>query len=445
MPSQNFIQKFHITKADIPLKIKEINNDFYVVVRGVDSNKYVGEILRLNSKGELIDYRIIIEDEDLIFNQIFPLANGNLLVIGQQPDNFLFCEMDTALNILSTHKKNLYQTENEIYDWSIPEMDKDSNLIFTGVHHFGNSPGYPWELLLYKLNLDCDSLNLKTFSITTSTHNIIYSNSLVIDPYTQNYFVFFNNLVTNNLACRIDTNFTLDTIYNFSDQSGLKYLNLETYATFLQNNSFVASLSLDYHNSFKHTLIMFDTNFNEKKRLDIDMYQNQSTHNISFSIANKAGYIYTIDKFAITKLDTNLNIIGVYEIENPNKEFREIITTKDTSALIIGYQIYSNYNEIFVLKTDSINNVAKMFETKSKINDRNFIISPNPASNFIEIISNNTVNNAKFYLFDSNGRTVLEQDIKDYANISVQNLPEGIYMYRIISDNLEAGKIIITH
>jgi hypothetical protein len=70
------------------------------------------------------------------------------------------------------------------------------------------------------------------------------------------------------------------------------------------------------------------------------------------------------------------------------------------------------------------------------------MIFPNPASDFIKI--NLGSESGNFELFDLQGRHVLSQELTDKTPVSIENLNNGVYFYRInSSDGLFIGKLII--
>jgi hypothetical protein len=75
------------------------------------------------------------------------------------------------------------------------------------------------------------------------------------------------------------------------------------------------------------------------------------------------------------------------------------------------------------------------------------IISPNPFSNSTNIIINNTslINNAELRIYNILGSEVLFTTItKQTTTIGTNDLPAGIYFYRIISNNetLQSGRLV---
>jgi AAA+ ATPase superfamily predicted ATPase len=64
-------------------------------------------------------------------------------------------------------------------------------------------------------------------------------------------------------------------------------------------------------------------------------------------------------------------------------------------------------------------------------NENFFITYPNPSSDYLTIVTANSLNNS-FYLFDYMGKEVLQGRIKDNStNLNISNLFSGIYTLKI--------------
>ncbi len=71
-------------------------------------------------------------------------------------------------------------------------------------------------------------------------------------------------------------------------------------------------------------------------------------------------------------------------------------------------------------------------------------VFPNPASEIISINVRDGSQQLTFSLIDLQGRIVLQREIRNSTNISITNLPKGVYLYKIIDkfDALQSGKLI---
>jgi len=97
----------------------------------------------------------------------------------------------------------------------------------------------------------------------------------------------------------------------------------------------------------------------------------------------------------------------------------------------------SSPNVLFT--TDCSATALKPNKIFNKIN-----IHPNPAREFIEFDLTNITFSAKVEFFDVEGNKVLEQKLSENKQISVSNLPKGLYMYKLSnSGNIHTGKVIV--
>ncbi|MFA5556319.1 MAG: S8 family serine peptidase [Flavobacteriaceae bacterium] len=71
-----------------------------------------------------------------------------------------------------------------------------------------------------------------------------------------------------------------------------------------------------------------------------------------------------------------------------------------------------------------------------------FLVFPNPTSDFLYFYTDDTLNGT-FKLFDISGKNILENPINHNTQIDVQHLQNGMYFYRIlINGQIKTGKIV---
>jgi hypothetical protein len=118
-------------------------------------------------------------------------------------------------------------------------------------------------------------------------------------------------------------------------------------------------------------------------------------------------------------------------------------TTNDNPNLVIGVDRAQTV-QFFKGKIDEIgiwdrvlseSEISNLYEESLGITyDRNenfFITYPNPSSDYLTIVTANSLNNS-FYLFDYMGKEVLQGRIKDNStNLNISNLFSGIYTLKI--------------
>jgi hypothetical protein len=72
------------------------------------------------------------------------------------------------------------------------------------------------------------------------------------------------------------------------------------------------------------------------------------------------------------------------------------------------------------------------------------IVYPNPATDIIVFDLTNISESAKVEVFDIQGKKVLEQKLSENKQISISNLPKGLYLFRLHDiENIYIGKITL--
>ena len=74
------------------------------------------------------------------------------------------------------------------------------------------------------------------------------------------------------------------------------------------------------------------------------------------------------------------------------------------------------------------------------INDKLFVIYPNPVKDYLIITSNATLSNAQIRIIDQNGKVLYQQQVASLFagtsnKINVSNLNKGIYYLQVITGN----------
>ena len=123
----------------------------------------------------------------------------------------------------------------------------------------------------------------------------------------------------------------------------------------------------------------------------------------------------------------------------------DIISTSDGGMLIAGN--YYNPNAIplvqqrdpFVLKLNSEGLIVNVDNPEQPISQE-AIVLPNPGKEYLQVKLAIQHKTARFQLFDTGGRQVLETDLSgDMQRVKTEQLPSGVYIYRITGSNLVIG------
>lgn len=150
----------------------------------------------------------------------------------------------------------------------------------------------------------------------------------------------------------------------------------------------------------------------------------------------------------VTRIDTGLKIIDHHFYGGDAFYIPyHIIKTTDGGALIIGNRY--DYNtpweqkyHVFALKVNSEGLITELLEQpQAKAHDA--IIYPNPGHEFFKIQSGPQITGAELYMFDMQGKPVLDEKINNtQLKINTANLASGTYAWQIVFKNkvIESGK-----
>jgi hypothetical protein len=104
---------------------------------------------------------------------------------------------------------------------------------------------------------------------------------------------------------------------------------------------------------------------------------------------------------------------------------------------MLGISVFEANNSVVRKAAEKDN---ESFEKETKLS-----VYPNPASNQITFEFNNNPQNSELQIYNSIGKLVFSKKLMDTkTNINTSKLSSGIYLYRIISNEIsETGKFII--
>lgn len=150
----------------------------------------------------------------------------------------------------------------------------------------------------------------------------------------------------------------------------------------------------------------------------------------------------------VTRIDTGLQIIDHHFYGGDAFYIPyNIIKTSDGGALITGnrYDFTTPWEQkyhVFALKVNSEGLITELPEQpEAKAHDA--IIYPNPGIDYLKIQSGPQITSAEFYLFDMQGKPVLERKINNtQLNVNTVELAPGTYPWQIVFKNkiIESGK-----
>ncbi len=126
---------------------------------------------------------------------------------------------------------------------------------------------------------------------------------------------------------------------------------------------------------------------------------------------------------------------------------------QDSKNSVVGVGHYRYYLTDYQNSNEYLDSVDVMFyfgtnalKEKKEI-DLSFNVSPNPASNFVNITMNNSSEDCIVKLIDVLGNEILSDRIRGNKNIDVSNLKNGIYFVTVSSKDQKvlSRKMIVRH
>ncbi len=154
-------------------------------------------------------------------------------------------------------------------------------------------------------------------------------------------------------------------------------------------------------------------------------------------VADSFGNIMTANGTSFSAPITSGMVACLWEAL-PDKTSTEIIQLIKESA-----HLYSNPNSQFGYGIPDFQLALQNALGTGNLSKDVFKVYPNPAGPTVSVSLNSGFKRANFRLYNSFGQIVLNKDIATENRISLENLSNGIYFYKIVSDvNSQTGKLI---
>ena len=206
----------------------------------------------------------------------------------------------------------------------------------------------------------------------------------------------------------------------------------------------------------KTSLIYTDKNFNRLNKIEIELNYNLSLNEIQLRNSN---YLAVANELSTLKKTTERDDIESYYItklfDKYGKEIltkkigskgfnylNNVITTRDGSIILFGNSTQQGkgtkgQSDFYIVK---LGNKEKEDEIK-----RVYVEAyPNPTSDIVNVLINKDFDWAKIEIYNLTGQHLQSLDVKYRSTpVSLGNYPSGVYIAKIIYDNLsESIKII---
>lgn len=359
-----------------------------------------------------LNYASIKSKSSIFFKQIASYETYSIKRIGLEPGNFTVSIIPVTSNITSTGAPKVYNGMNYLQEIS------DSILITLNA---GTPQG---SLVQYIINVNNGVTN------HTDTVSRYYGTPVTIFSDNCNSYANWTGTPWN-----ISTAFFTSPTGSITDSPSGLYNNSANANTTLQNfislsNAVVAVLSFDakweIESGWDYAQVLASSNGTTYTPL-CGKYTKTGNANQS---SGKPIYDGTSD-WVREQIDIS-NYVG----GNLKLRFK---LASDNFLQMDGFYFDDLKIEV-IQNTTGINNISSI---------DNLMIFPNPANQNIFIRNGNVGEELlRFEFLDGLGRTILSQDLKSQdSQIDTQNLPAGIYLYKISAANgkVRTGKLMIEH
>lgn len=453
--SQSFYLNNVTARPESPSSIIEYKPNNYIVSGSSWKNYYSGLLMKINYRGEVIKSNILDLDKDFNLGCVFKVSEDTLFVGGATYDELYFSKRDTNLNILWEKTYEYFQIPNHLYTFSWPILDRDSNIVFSGYHNFGPDPFYDKEVFIYKFNLQGDSLDYHRYD-TVPTYNFTsFGTNIFQNSATKKYYVNLNNNSDKSMCFEINADLSLDTVCYYESGNNIRPFMDNVSSKFNSDTTFISSLSYGLiHSDPEHAVILLDTRFSVLKWInlsfpDFTIHTHNTFNTIDFIDKNNIFVVSNVG--VLSNLDSNLDVRWQkYYAPLDTNIIQRIIfgvkATTDGGAIIILMERTSDNSNISVIKTDSLGNIPLNIQEEYGVKAHDFVVYPNPASDYLKVFKAVQVKQAEFILYNTAGKVVLQNTLFDnITEMNVSNLPQGVYVYNVFENGVLAdeGKVVV--
>lgn len=169
-----------------------------------------------------------------------------------------------------------------------------------------------------------------------------------------------------------------------------------------------------------------DTLWTHKNPINIEIYDR-----VLSTIDN--GYLVTTSSLDLYKFDVTANIEWSKSYSAGHQEGNSLIQTSDSGFVLVGSDDgLFGLSDYVIIKTNKSGNVNSVFEP---ITYSGISVFPNPATNFLYIYNNGSVNINSAKILDTKGSLILNLDFhSSYVEIPIQTFNSGLY-FVLLTDN----------
>lgn len=428
------------------------NGDYIVSTQEFKNGQYNSILTKISATGEIIDSVYFENEAQEVILDLIQVDSNEFLVIGAIYNDIIgqsslwLMKIDNSLNII--WDKNI-KIQTKILRANSKINSKGEILIYGGVQNDINS----YSAFIYRIDTNGNLLDSYYYNNQTWY-------SIIFDILEKNNNTGYYTFELSNRIHTLDTNFNIISEHIYFP-AGL--FPGGTNSFWLSDTTYILSGRQFYHDNFDLALVIVDTFHNpvdsfaiESNKTDFLAYwdnlsfiDKKNIYLVGTNNASKDPYETEPSWIMVNNFDDTLGLkwqklIGGDAYYNATN----VIATKDGGCFIAATRSdNSHYNDydMYFLKLDSLGNVTHI-NGELKEQSFDYIVFPNPASDYLKVFKAVQVKQAEFILYNTAGKVVLQNTLFDnITEMNVSNLPQGVYVYNIFENGVLAdeGKVVV--
>ncbi len=355
-------------------------------------------------RGKTDNFGKIYLDEILLPPYWIPQNDAGISQINHPQDD-IFAGMNYVSVVLKNYGSN--ELTSADIEWSVGDIQQYT-YNWTGTLSTGDSAvielddyNFHWQSKAYSILANTTNPNAQTDPNNDNDTSFVEFYAYIND---QIYLTFEENLFYQNWETQVsgDWNWQITEVNSFQGDSSIYYYNDMPFSEQKLVSRLVTINSDDYLNFYGFT------SWPENNPSLKIMYSEDKDN---WTEVPGSEYVLT-DVWTKYEIPLSDEITGDYYLAIS-------ASCSNQAAVYVDYVVGPKYQGV------NIKDLA----------DNDFVIYPNPASNFI-IIKNNSSKNFNLKIFDLTGRIILTKDVSNYTEkIDLSEFTKGVYIIRISSNN----------
>ncbi len=452
--------------AELPISVVSDENGNYIIASQITD--YIGQkqitwLLKISKEGSLLKEKIYDKDRDNCVTKLLKINNNEFISLGiYKSDTSVYFDywiqsFDTELNI-NWEKKHYTRCYKAARESAI--INSDNEIITTGHNWFQNTN--KGVAFVYKISISGELLDTSYI-----TGGLPYTFDVLEKTNKTGYYLFAlgTKYYTNDASQLIEVNNNLDfeSVKKISES-----LNNANSALWLSDTTFIVTGDKWNQITNKHDvgIAISDTigHVLYSKMLSIGTQEERMGFfkNLDYKFKDKIYFVST----------TNINIaswpfgqttpsqiwvncfndtLGLNWQQLIGGDFyyaaQTVLATDDGGCLVLGtkYDYNQNYDyDMFITKFDQYGNYTSNIVEMPNLSNT-ITLYPNPCNTTFTIKLPDSYSSGQIWVYNIFGKQVLMETINsNKQTINVENLSNGIYVYKYIVDNkeMETGKFV---